>query len=132
MILQEWKERRRLRGKIKRFPKRLAHIVAPSGSEEYKKVFKEFEALNKSLEYLETIKLERAAMRLGIDIPYDKEGWSRKIQIIFTVIPVLTERGRAGVRKMIRDERFKTTEQWIKILLPILALIVAILSLLRK
>lgn len=90
-----------------------------------------------NFDWLESPRLLRSATRLGIELPADKSEWwySRNIGDPLDIARfenVLTAKGRRGARKLIRDEHFRLIKTRAELLLPILALVVAILALVRK
>lgn len=106
--------------------------------EEVQRIRVELEPLEDRFDVIETERLERKASRMCIEIPRDKEGWWRSVDTarvtdgqLSIVVSVLTSPGQRGVRKLIREERIRTTKRWFDLLVPILALIVAILALIR-
>jgi hypothetical protein len=77
--------------------------------------------------------LEREAERWGVEIPkssefYDFAGTTNPEAPLRT----LNEQGRARVSKQVRAARLAYWKTWIQLLVPILALIVAILALMKK
>ena len=89
------------------------------------------------LDWFESPHLIRTATRLGIELPLDRDGWwySRTFDDPFDIARfenVLTATGRRGARKLIKEERFRLLKAWAELLVPILALVTAILALIRK
>ena len=73
----------------------------------------------------EAERLMRKARRLGIDYKSDESYWDEPKEDGLSEIA-----GHAKLRKLIRDERLRIAESWVKVLVPILSAIVSILSLL--
>lgn len=119
--------------RLKRLKKSLFAIKDPfSNIEEIRKLNEEIVPLEKRLNIIESMELEIEAGRLGIDIPTDKEGWWEDTGSEILKGQMLTEIGKEGVRKLIKEERFRVIKRWAEILIPILSLLVAILALTRK
>jgi hypothetical protein len=85
----------------------------------------------------DTAQLEKEALALGVDIPKNKEWWWDDSdqyegpidQMEYAVSYYLTEQGKAGVRRLIRDEKRKNIEWWVKIITPLLAALISLLGL---
>jgi|GEM_PF-5500456 len=75
----------------------------------------------------EAERLMRTARRLGLEYKPDPEWW-REIEPKEDGLSEIA--GHAKLRKLIRDERFRISESWIRVLIPILSAIISILSLL--
>jgi hypothetical protein len=86
---------------------------------------------------LETDRLVKKAQRMGIEIPRKDNWWWEDETFDGPMISngvyegkfYLTEWGKAGVSKLIREERRKSIEWWIKVITPILSAIIALLGL---
>jgi hypothetical protein len=84
--------------------------------------------------------LEKQAERFGIEIPVRPDWFSTEIKPANadtldsrdTIDRWLNETGRTMITKQVRDARFAYWKGWAEILVPILALIVAIIALLKK
>ncbi len=93
----------------------------------------------KEAETHETEALMHEALLLGIDIP-ERSDWWREDKTIFdnsTAQEIehvrrrnffLTAKGKAGVKKLIKDEKRKNVEWWFKIVGSIIALITGLLG----
>ena len=127
------KVRRETRRKIRRLSERLRRMEGGSFTE-YQQIKDIIDRCSLNDAIFETERLTEKASKRGVDVPNDKDGWWRETGAAIDGAPlmVLTDNGKAGVRRLIRAERLKTTEQWVRIIIPILALIVAILALLNK
>jgi hypothetical protein len=96
---------------------------------------------NRRINMLETDQILEKAESYGIELPKDKSRWWWD-DIDYegeNFRSYLTEAGKAGVKKMIRDERRLTVEWWVKIIVGILAAltglvgsIIGVLSVLKK
>lgn len=103
-------------------------------------------------ERVETDKLKREALELGIEIPYHKSWWwddfDRYVddynslemwEYVSDEYTYLTDIGKAGVRKLIYDEKFNRRERWVKLITQIIValtglggIIIGIISSLKK
>ena len=141
-MFDEWRERRKLRREIGVLEKKTAgwdeRTVDWLGEEsepvkEQIKLQHQLRSHRLRLETLETDKLINKVRRLGIELPSNSSWWwddlDDKGPDDFR--SYLTDMGKAGVSKLIRDERKKSIEWWIKtIIIPLLTAIVSVLSLL--
>jgi hypothetical protein len=83
-----------------------------------------------SNERLETMALLRKALKWGIDIPNNKGWWEddkpytggmTDIDMLVAIGDQrLTALGRAGVKRLIREERRKSIEWWIKVIVTVI------------
>ena len=81
---------------------------------------------------LETERLLRKARRLGIEFPEASNWWFDDSEVEADPDKVhfyLTPIGQSGVSRLIREERRKTIEWWVKIITPILSAVIALLGL---
>ncbi len=153
-MFDEWKKRRELQARINSLKERevTSRARTDSNSPEYNPDATpelhgyEIGSLQRQLADLETDRLVRKARRLGIEIPQKESWWWEDETFEGEVINgvhegkfYLTEFGKAGVYKLIKEERRKSIEWWVKITTPMLSaliallgLIVAIISLSRK
>jgi len=81
--------------------------------EEYESLWAKIVEERLMLRVYKTLLLEDKARRLSIEIPDDKVGWWEGDR----GLSPLTETGLIGVRKIIREERLKRWEQWVKIII---------------
>jgi hypothetical protein len=102
--------------------------------------------LSIQLAELETNRLVRKAQRLGIEIPRTDNWWWEDEKVAEVINGeyhgkyYLSDIGKAGVSKLIRDEKRKSIEWWIKtvivplltVLISALGLIVALVSISKK
>ncbi len=109
-----------------------------SYSEEQAKIQRRIDAIYDSKARLETIETLYEALKWGIKVPDDK-GWWKDDQpytgglsageLLDTLHSErLTALGRAGVERLIREERRKSVEWWIRVITPILSALIALLS----
>jgi hypothetical protein len=96
----------------------------------------EFEARRQLLLEYESSDLVQEALRWGIDV--DPEWHVELIDTDSHTMPQLkqpawlNETGRMKLRKQIRDARFAYWKGWAEIIIPILALLVAIIALVKR
>lgn len=92
--------------------------------------------MQRELAELDTNQLVRKAGRRGIQIP-DNENWWREDETfegreilngVYEGKFYLTEFGKAGVSRLIQDDRRKSIEWWVKILTPVLSALIALLG----
>jgi hypothetical protein len=85
-----------------------------------------------------TAELERKALRLGIEIPRTSSWWRDDSdeyegpidQMEYAINYYLSPQGKAGVRRLIREEKRKNIEWRVKIILPILGALISLFGLL--
>lgn len=129
--MQEWREHQDRR-RLKRLKKSLLAIEDPfSNIEEVRNLNEEIIPLERRLRILDSIYLVKEAARLDIDIP-EKDNWWKDSGSEIWQGRVLTDIGQEGLRKLIREARFRIIKKWAELLIPILSLLIAILALTRK
>ena len=80
------------------------------------------------LEMFESSLLTIEARRLGIEIPENSQ-WGRNRNAESNGHYWLSDFGRTGVTKLIKEERRKNIEWWIKLITPILSALISLLGL---
>jgi hypothetical protein len=143
-MFDEWRHIRTFKKRVASLKERESELRAHSGidtlePEQLKVAFRLMSA-SMALDDLETARLVRKARRLGIEIPQNEKWWREDQAFEGKMISdgvyegrfYLTEWGKAGVSRLIWEEKKKNVEWWVKVITPILALIVAILALLHK
>jgi hypothetical protein len=93
--------------------------------------------LQERLADLETEQLMRKARQLGVEVQQKESWWWEDESFEGQMLPdgtwegkyYLTEIGKAGVSRLIREERKKSIEGWVKIITPILSAVIALLGL---
>ncbi len=81
------------------------------------------------LNWLDTVPLTRKAEKRGIVIP--PEWWVTKRDVPWIEKDHLNSEHRAKLKRLIREERFNQADNWVGLLVPILALLVALAALLK-
>jgi hypothetical protein len=126
-MLDNWRERSNLRRRIKHYNHLLAEGEGRVGLQS------EVRSLKVRLDELETERLIGKAQRLGIEIPKKEGWWWDDLDYVSSPDDVsfyLTDVGKAGVSKLIREERKKSIEWWIKtIIVPLITALISVLSL---
>src|SRR5215204_6095525 len=132
-MLAEWNRRRELKKQITSLQEREAksRLQAKNDSPESVPELHGFEigVRQRQLAELETGRLVRKARRLGIQIPQQESWWwedetfegTMSLDGAYEGKYYLTEFGKVGVSKLIREERRKSIEWWVKIITPILS-----------
>jgi hypothetical protein len=143
-MFDEWKKRRKIKKRLASLKEQEAisnaqtDIYSPEYNPEAKPVMVGFEigSLQRGLADMETNRLTTKARRLGIQLPPEKNWWLEDEMFEGEIIDgvyegkyFLTEAGMAGVSKLIREERRRSIEWWVKIITPILSAAIALLGL---
>jgi hypothetical protein len=130
------KERVKVRWKLRRVRNRLLRLLeneqlTPEQSDAVAQEATAFyDPLNRRLSYLLTEKLKDQAQRWGVEVPSvsdQPEWWAGPEK----GLRYLNHHGLARVQRLVRNARRAEIKWWAELLVPILALIVAILSLTR-
>lgn len=136
-----WRERRRLRREIAALEEKTAgwddRVVDDFGADseivrEHRKLTNQLRSRRLRLETIETDRLINKVRRQGIELPSNKSWWWDDLDDRGPddYRSYLTNSGKAGVSKLIREERKKSVEWWVKIIMPILSALIALLGLL--
>ena len=129
-MLDEWRERRRLRRQLAEITRRYSPRLAAASEEEREAIESERDSEMAApyilLEMSETDRLLRKVRKLGIDYK-SENGWWLENEI--TEQSWLSNVAHAKLRKLIRDERFNIAEKWVKILVPVLTALISVLGL---
>jgi len=129
-MLDEWRERRRLRRQIAEITRLYSPKVKAASEEEREAILNERESEMAGpyilLEMSETDRLLKKVRKLGIDYKSESTWW---LENEITEQSWLSNVGHAKLRKLIRDERFNIAEKWVKILVPVLTAVISILGL---
>ncbi len=148
-MLDSWKENRMLKRKKADLEKQKAGLIKdfvpefegdnPNSKELSRLSLKLYEC-NRRINTIETERLLRKATKLGIDFP-DKPGWwwNDIDDEGVNYRNYLTDSGEAGVLRLIREERRKSVEWWVKIIGGVITLltglagsIIGIIAILKK
>jgi lipopolysaccharide export LptBFGC system permease protein LptF len=145
-MFNEWKKRRELKKQIASLKEREAksRALTDKNSPEYDPEAKpeihgyNISYLQQRLADLETNRLMHKARKLGIQLSQTPSWWEMDESAEPEQMPdgsysgkfYLTKIGKVGVSKLIREEKRKNVEWWVKIITPILSAIIALLGLL--
>lgn len=136
LILRHWNTRRILRRKLEESHKRYQSVLKDSDRSHQALVLAVFDLQGHThaLQQFESRHVIWKAERLAVEVPDLKEKPTWWTDDGENGTPAtfrwLSERGRLGVLRLIREERRKTWEWRIKVLTPILTILVGILGLL--
>ncbi|HEX8475041.1 MAG TPA: hypothetical protein VF666_13510 [Pyrinomonadaceae bacterium] len=140
-MFSEWRERRKLRREISALKKKTAGWdwraddwfgKDSEQAQEQKKLRNKLYPLKERLDAIETERLTKKAHRLGIELPSNSNWWWSDIEHVSSPDEAtfyLTDIGKAGVSKLIRDEKRKNIEWWVKTITPILGALISLLGL---
>ena|SRR6266404_6167737 len=123
MFFDERRQRRDLIGRVM-----AVAITPPDEDQEAKNNRKqELAFLQLEADVFESSILERKAEALAMEVPDRPDWWEHEVPNGH--LRWLTDKGKRGVKIMIRQERRKRIEWWVKIITPILTIIVSLLGL---
>ncbi|MDQ3803085.1 MAG: hypothetical protein M3416_04435 [Acidobacteriota bacterium] len=138
-MFDEWRERRKLRDEISVLEKKTAgwdwrldewFDKDSEQAQEQANLRKKLYSLTLRFEAIETERLIKEAVRLGIDFPEKPEWWRKADGKTFENFrPRLNQYGRVAISKLIRDERRKNIEWWVKTITPLLGALISLLGL---
>lgn len=139
-MFDRWRERRQLPRKISVLEKKTAGWDWRAEdwfgkdselAQEQKKLRNELYPLKERLDSIETKRLTSKAQRLGIDLPAKPQWWWDDSEALGPEDAnyYLTDIGKAGVTKLIRDERRKNIEWQVKTITPIIGALISLLGL---
>ena len=136
----ERKQGRRLRREIASLKEQQAKALAPLDGESNLRrklpphAFK-IATMQLELAELDTNRLVRKARRRGIQIPHSENWWwedetfeGETFNGVCEGRFYLTESGKAGVSRLIQDDRKKSIEWWVRIITPVLSALIALLG----
>jgi hypothetical protein len=141
-MLDEWRERRSLRREIKLLKQEESALDGLADQEKIAKLHIKLSGCQLRLAIIETDSLLRKVRKLSIELPPKKESWWW--DDLDYVGPddwrsYLTDIGKAGVSKLIREERKKNIEWWVKIVVTVITALtglvgslIGVLSVLNK
>jgi hypothetical protein len=141
-MFEVWRERRSLKREINLLQKEEATLDGLADHEKLTKLHIKISSRQRRLDAVDTDRLMRKVRQLGIELPSKKESWWW--DDMDYVGPedasyYLTDIGKAGVSKLIREERRKNIEWWIKIVVTIITALtglvgslIGVLSVLNK
>jgi hypothetical protein len=131
-MFDSWKQRRQLRQKIILLQKQRDSIADPLANlEQLTKISKNIGGCKMQIDAIDTDRLMNTVHKLGIELPAKKADWWW--DDMDDVGPedyrsYLTERGKMGVSKLIRDERKKNIEWWAKIIGTVITLLTGLVG----
>jgi len=101
-------------------------------AKEQKNLRNELDSHRHRLDAIETERLMKKVRRLGIELPSKNNWWWDNLDQAGAddYHSYLTDVGKAGVSKLIREERRKSIEWWVKIIAPLLPPVISIIGLL--
>ena len=120
-MLKAWRLRRRWKREIHQAHNRFQRRASTAKSGEIDSILIEYDQclkpLEKRLAYLESNSLLRKASRLGIDVPPSGDWWEYEFADgdSGSKTTHLSDKGRVRVEKLIRDEKFKNAERYLKL-----------------
>ncbi len=134
-FLKRRKLRRELKAVKKKYIPLLNAAMQTHGSNEYIRLKFEYDPqvgkLRKELESPRTDRVVKTASSFGIEPPIleNRDYWEK---LPSTDVYVLTRHGFSQLNRQISTARLSYWKEWSQIIIPVLALIVAILALLKK
>lgn len=140
-MFKKWKEHRKFRHELQTWEKEMSTVEEVNDNTKISKLRDKINGRKMKLSALDTDRLLKKMNKLGIEVPVQKEWWWNDIDYVgpdeFQYY--LTDFGKASVLKLIKEERRRNTEWWVKtVVTVILALtgligsIIGILSVLNK
>lgn len=100
-------------------------------AKEQEKLQNKLYPLKQRLDAIETERLTKKARQLGIEIPSTRTWWWDDLDYVSSpgeATFYLTDIGKAGVSKLIREEKRKNIEWWVKTITPILGALISLLG----
>jgi len=127
------RKRRKLQKRIDSITEKFESRLATAKPENIDSILNEqaqcLDPLELELNGLDTMELYRQARELGIKLPTDQPTWWRKDEDEYgQTYSHLSEVGRIGVSKLIREEKFQNAERWIKLITPIVSALTGLLG----
>ena len=101
-------------------------------TKEQEKLQNKLYSLKQRLDAIETERLTKKALQLGIELLPNRTWWWDDLDYVSSPDEAtfyLTDIGKAGVSKIIREERRKNIEWWVKTITPILGALISLLGL---
>ena len=142
-MFDEWKQRRELKKRIALLKEKEAEFRAIPDADYPEDPWQkpkplpialgsELSSARRQLDDLETDRLVRKARCLGIEIPNTSSWWWNDSDYVDSPDDVsfgLTEIGKAGVSRLIREEKRKSIEWWVRVIVPVLTALLSLLGL---
>jgi hypothetical protein len=141
-MFDEWRERRNLQREITLLEKEESTLDGLTDQEKLAKLHIKLSSHQLRLAVIDTDRLLRKVRQLGIELPSKKDSWwwdDMDYAGPEDYRSYLTDIGKAGVSKLIREEKKKNIEWWIKIVVTIITALtglvgslIGVLSVLNK
>jgi hypothetical protein len=131
-MFDEWRERRSLLRELAQLRKEEAALEQANDIEKLTHVHLKIAPRQKRLAAINTDRLIRKVCQLGIELPKGKDSWwwdDLDYEGPDNYRNYLTDTGQAYVSKLIRDERKKNIEWWVKTITPLLGALISLLGL---
>lgn len=140
-MFNEWRERRELRKRIASLKKEEAARQSISAYDYFNEPEHKPEEMpielklllhrsERELDELETSRLVRKARRRGIKFPSESSWWYEDNDYEGREVHYLTDIGKAGVSRLIREDRRASFEWWVsKVIVPLLTALISVLGL---
>jgi hypothetical protein len=141
-MFDEWRERRNLKREINLLQKEESMLGELADHEKLTKLHIKLGSRQRRLAALNTDRFLRKVRQLGIELPHGKDSWwwdDLDYAGPDDYRSYLTDIGEAGISKLIRDERRKNFEWWVKIVVTVITALtglvgslIGVLSVLNK
>lgn len=141
-MFDEWRERRSLQREITLLQKEESTLDGLLDQEKLAKLHIKVSGRQLRLAVIDTDRLLMKVRQLGIELPSKKDSWwwdDLDYAGPDDYRSYLTDIGKAGVSKLIRDERRKNIEWWVKIIVTVITALtglvgslIGVLSVLNK
>jgi hypothetical protein len=134
-MFDERRERRKLQEKIASLKKQEAELETDPFDDspphpDLAMVKYRLHSAQQYLDELETDWLVRKARRRGIEFPKDSRWWYETTDYLDNEVHYLTETGKAGMSRLIRDDKRASFEWWVsKVVVPLITALISVLSL---
>lgn len=136
-MFDEWKRRRALQRNIDETNEKLSalrhSIKEQQNNDKRLQLARTLESYKYQRAFFESKQLIEKALRLGIEIPRENGWWDSDYEDGMppeAVTSWLNYKGRIAAAKLLREERRKNIEWWVKTLTPLFGILISLLSLL--
>lgn len=133
-MFTDWIRRRAIQKEIDTTYKDYAPALKSAKATEAEEILAERDSLlsplMRRLAVLESVQLVDKAHKLGIEIPSTESWWEFEYAEdgIGSYRSYLSELGKVKVAKLIREEKLKNAEQWIKLIAPLISALTGLLG----
>lgn len=142
-MFEEWRKRRILQKEISFLEKKKIKLgELNNNDDELWELNTQIDKCQQKLNTIDTNRLVNKVNQLGIEIPSDKENWwwdDLNYVGVDHFRSYLTDVGKAGISKLIREERRKNIQWWVNIIITIftaltglIGSIIGVISVLRN